>query len=93
MVNFLWGVRCVARRNVVPAGITFLVGRRIGRYNVVDVTWGLASCGGGVAALGTGDLFRRLLLLILVAVWGLRLAWHMAIKSGARARIRATGRC
>ena len=67
-------------------GITFVVGRRIGRYNVVDVTWGLGFVGvAAVAAvLGHGDLFRRLLLLVLVAVWGLRLAWHMVGKSAGK---------
>ncbi len=43
---------------VVLHGITFAIGRRIGRYNVVDVTWGLGFVGvGAVAAvLGSGDL-------------------------------------
>ena len=67
-------------------GITFAVGRGIGRYNVVDVTWGLGFVGvGAVAAvLGSGDLFRRILLFVLVAVWGLRLAWHMVQKSAGK---------
>ena len=71
---------------VVMHGITFAIGRRIGRYNVVDVTWGLGFVGvAGVAALlGSGDLFRRILLLILTAVWGLRLGWHMARKSAGK---------
>lgn len=68
---------------VVLHGLTFAIGRNIGRYNVVDVTWGLgfvvvaAVC----AAIGDGDPVRRLLVLVLVAVWGLRLAWHMYGKS------------
>ena len=64
---------------VVVHGITFLIGRRIGRYNVVDVAWGVGfvAVAAVAAAVGTGDLFRRVLLLVLVAVWGLRLAWHM----------------
>jgi steroid 5-alpha reductase family enzyme len=62
--------------------VTFFVGHRIGRYNVVDVTWGLsfvvvAAVG---AALGNGDLTRRLLVLALVTVWGARLAWHLTGK-------------
>ena len=67
-------------------GITFLIGRRIGRYNVVDVAWGVGFVAvAAVAAwLGTGDLFRRILLLVLVAVWGLRLAWHMVVKSAGK---------
>ena len=68
---------------VVVHGTTFLIGRRIGRYNVVDVTWGIGfvAVAAVAAALGTGDPFRRLLLLILVAVWGVRLSWHMIVKS------------
>jgi steroid 5-alpha reductase family enzyme len=71
---------------VVVHGITFLIGRRIGRYNIVDVAWGIGfvAVAAVAAALGTGDLFRRLLLLILVAVWGIRLAWHMIVKSAGK---------
>ena len=63
--------------------VTALIGARIGRHNVVDVTWG----GGFVlialisAATGTGELWRRLLLLALVGVWGLRLALHVFQRS------------
>ena len=71
---------------VVVHGVTFLIGRRIGRYNVVDVTWGIGfvAVAAVAAALGAGDLLRRLLLLALVAVWGLRLAWHMVVKSAGK---------
>lgn len=71
---------------VVLHGITFLVGRRIGRYNVVDVAWGLGfvAVAAIAAALGNGDPFRRILLLVLVAVWGLRLAGHMVVKSAGK---------
>ena len=70
----------------VMHGITFVIGRRIGRYNVVDVTWGLGFVGVAVVAavLGSGDLFRRVLLMVLVAMWGLRLAWHMVRKSAGK---------
>lgn len=71
---------------ILTYGITFLVGRRIGRYNVVDVTWGLSfvAVAAVAAVVGDGDRFRRLLLLALVAVWGLRLAWHMVNKSAGK---------
>jgi steroid 5-alpha reductase family enzyme len=71
---------------VVVYGATFLIGRRIGRYNVVDVTWGASFVvvAAVAAAVGTGDLVRRLLLLALVAIWGLRLAWHMVGKSAGK---------
>ncbi len=66
--------------------VTFAIGRRIGRYNVVDVAWGLGfvAVAAVAAAVGTGDLLRRLLLLTVVAVWGLRLAWHMHGKSAGK---------
>lgn len=68
---------------VVVYGITFVIGRRLGRYNVVDVTWGVSFVvvAAVAAVVGSGDAFRRLLLLGLVSVWGLRLAWHMVGKS------------
>ncbi|MGX1806229.1 DUF1295 domain-containing protein [Nocardia sp. NPDC055321] len=67
-------------------GTTYLIGRRIGRYNVVDVSWGL---GFVLVALigvlaGDGPLWRRLLLFVLVTVWGLRLSLHMHRKSAGR---------
>ncbi|WP_319456732.1 MULTISPECIES: DUF1295 domain-containing protein [unclassified Mycobacterium] len=71
---------------VLVYGATFLIGRRIGRYNVVDTAWGVSfvAVAAVAAVLGTGDVFRRLLLLALVAVWGLRLAWHMIGKSAGK---------
>jgi steroid 5-alpha reductase family enzyme len=85
-MNFV--VVCAASLAILAVvhGITFLIGRRIGRYNVVDVTWGIGfvAIAAVAAALGTGDLFRRVLLLVLVAVWGLRLAWHMIVKSAGK---------
>jgi steroid 5-alpha reductase family enzyme len=71
---------------ILTYGISFLVGRRIGRYNVVDVTWGagFVVVAALAVALGGGDPFRRSLLLGLVAVWGLRLAWHMVKKSAGK---------
>jgi steroid 5-alpha reductase family enzyme len=71
---------------VVVHGITFLIGRRIGRYNVVDAAWGIGfvAIAAVAAILGIGDLFRRILLLALVAVWGVRLAWHMIVKSAGK---------
>lgn len=71
---------------VVVYATTFFVGRCIGRYNVVDAAWGVGfvAVAAVAAALGSGDLFRRILLLALVAVWGLRLTWHMIVKSAGK---------
>jgi steroid 5-alpha reductase family enzyme len=63
--------------------VTFAIGRRIGRYNVVDVAWcvGFVAIAAVAATLGHGDETRRWLLLALVAIWGLRLSWHIQRKT------------
>jgi steroid 5-alpha reductase family enzyme len=63
----------------VLMAVTAWAGRRAGRVSVVDTSWGLGFVLVGVVAAVAGDgvLWRRLLLLALVGVWGLRLAWHM----------------
>src|ERR1700734_3906451 len=68
---------------VVVHGITFLIGRRIGRYNVVDVAWGVGfvAIAAVAAILGQGDPNRRWLLLALVSIWGVRLSWHIQRKT------------
>ncbi len=74
---------------------TFLVGRRIGRYNVVDVSWGLGFVLVALVAavIGDGDTLRRWLVVVLVAVWGLRLTGTCTPSPRARARTRVTWRC
>lgn len=71
---------------VVLQGTAFAVGHRIGRYNVVDVVWGLGFVGVAWIALilGDGDALRRWVFAVLVTVWGLRLSWHMHVKSKGR---------
>jgi steroid 5-alpha reductase family enzyme len=64
---------------VVLMVATAIEGHRQGRVSVVDTTWGLGFVVvAAVAALvGDGAGWRRLALLVIVALWGLRLAWHM----------------
>jgi steroid 5-alpha reductase family enzyme len=66
---------------------SWAIGRRVGRYNVVDVTWGLAFVAIAVTSLAwarsheavaTG---RQWLVLALVAIWGVRLAAYIAVRS------------
>lgn len=70
----------------VVRGATFVIGRNLGRYNVVDVAWGVGFI--AVAAvstvLGSGDLFRRILLLVLITLWAGRLSWHMVLKTAGK---------
>lgn len=63
--------------------VTFFVGERLGRHNVVDVAWGVSFVGVALcsAVLGDGDSTRKWLLAALVSMWGLRLAIHLAIRS------------
>jgi steroid 5-alpha reductase family enzyme len=66
--------------------VTFAIGRRIRRYNVVDVAWGAGFIvvAALAAVLGGGDATRRWLLLALVTGWGLRLSSHMYRKSAGK---------
>ena len=70
--------------------VTFAIGRKIGRYNVVDVAWGIgfvavaAACAVVGAVIGQGDPTRRWVLLALVSIWGLRLSWHIHRKTAGQ---------
>jgi steroid 5-alpha reductase family enzyme len=59
--------------------VTALAGRRLGRVSVVDTAWGLGFVlvAAVAAVVGHGSEPRRILLLAIVALWGLRLSWHM----------------
>jgi steroid 5-alpha reductase family enzyme len=71
---------------LVVHAVTFAIARRIGRYNVVDVAWGLGFIAVTLVAalLGDGDAARRWLLLTLVAIWGLRLSWYIGRRSAGK---------
>ncbi|MCE5288312.1 MAG: DUF1295 domain-containing protein [Nocardiaceae bacterium] len=64
-------------------GVTFLVGERLRRHNVVDVAWGLAFTLVAVtsALLGGGDSARNWLIAVLVTAWGLRLSVYLGVRS------------
>ncbi|WP_327071101.1 DUF1295 domain-containing protein [Kitasatospora sp. NBC_01302] len=63
----------------------FAVGVRTGRHRGVDVAWGLAFTAvawtGYALSAGHGDPGRRLLVTVLVTVWGLRLSAHIGWRS------------
>jgi steroid 5-alpha reductase family enzyme len=69
---------------------TWLVALRVGRHAVVDVVWGggfvvVAAVSLGLArAQDAGDPGRGLLVLLLTAVWGLRLAAHIARRNAGK---------
>lgn len=62
--------------------VTFAVALRTGLHRIVDVAWGIGFTAVAlvsyVMSAGDGDPGRRLLVTVLTAVWGLRLALHIA---------------
>lgn len=76
----LWALLAVA----VVMAVTIAVSRAQRRVVVVDVAWGLMFLAVAlvVAVVGDGTPWRRWLLLALVAVWSLRLAWHIGRRLG-----------
>lgn len=80
-VGVLWSLLGVA----TLLAITFAVGRAQRRHVVIDAAWGLGfvvvAAATFVTSAGHGDAGRRVLLLVLTALWGLRLAgflvWRM----------------
>ncbi|WP_420714570.1 DUF1295 domain-containing protein [Mycobacterium sp. Aquia_213] len=89
-LNFAQNLTLVSGASVlvlaVVHSVTFTIGRRIGRYNVVDVAWGIGfvAIAAVAATLGHGDPIRRWLLLALVTIWGLRLSWHIHRKTAGK---------
>lgn len=71
---------------IIVHATTFFIARAVGRYNVVDIAWGVGfiAVAAVVAALGSGDPSRRVLVLGLTAVWGLRLAAFLFVKTSGR---------
>lgn len=66
--------------------LAWLLAVRVGRYNVVDAVWGLSFVAIAVAdfawSAGEGaDDWRRVLVLVLVAIWGLRLSTYIGVRS------------
>ena len=67
----------------VLQALTWLWSRQAGKLAVVDVVWGAGFVVVGLVGLvlGSGDVTRRILLAVLVAIWGLRLSWHIFQRS------------
>ncbi len=60
---------------------TALWSRAVGRVSVVDVTWGSVFVVVAVVCAVIGGETRSWLLVLLTALWGLRLAWHILRRS------------
>src|SRR4051794_27475365 len=67
---------------VVVMAVTFAVALRAGKHAVIDVTWGLGFVVVAVVSLlVTGASVRGVLVVVMVALWGLRLAGHIYLRS------------
>ncbi|MFR9799141.1 DUF1295 domain-containing protein [Streptomyces sp. MS06] len=76
--NLLWA----AAAALAVLLLTFAVAVRRGVHRIVDIAWGVAFTAVAAvtfaASAGHGDPVRRTLVTVLTAVWGLRLAVHIA---------------
>jgi steroid 5-alpha reductase family enzyme len=84
--RFATGLSVTGAADVAVFAVTWLVARRLGRYNVVDVTWSLSIAAIAIAAYfwstdAGGDDARRALVLAMTAVWAIRLAGHIGKRS------------
>jgi steroid 5-alpha reductase family enzyme len=83
--SFAAALPATALAALLVLGATFLVALRVGRHAVVDVAWGLGfvaiALTAYVASTGDGDAGRRLLVVVMTTLWGLRLAAHIAWRS------------
>jgi steroid 5-alpha reductase family enzyme len=85
---------CVAFASLVTAALTMTVtawtARRAGRVSVVDTAWGIGLTLIALVAAVVGTLLdegngvRRWVLVALVAIWGLRLSWHMHVRNSGK---------
>lgn len=82
---FAWSLPVTALVVVALMAVTLGVALRLGKHAVVDVSWGLGLVAIATASFllgaGEGDSARRTLVLAMTAIWGLRLAAHIARRS------------
>jgi steroid 5-alpha reductase family enzyme len=90
VTDFLIVTATAAAVCVVAMLLTAYAARRAGRVSVVDVTWGLAITAVALVSAVLGDVldepasWRRWLLVAIIALWGLRLSWHIHRRNTGR---------
>jgi steroid 5-alpha reductase family enzyme len=86
LISELWPVLVATGLAAVLLQLaTFVIGVRIGRLSVVDITWGasfalIAVVGWLTSSSSDGDPLRRGLIAVLTCIWGLRLAVHIGLR-------------
>jgi steroid 5-alpha reductase family enzyme len=83
---FLTGLALTFGVSALVFVLTWLIALRVGRFNIVDVTWGLAFAAIAATSFlwssGHGENnTRRLLVLVLTCLWGVRLAVYIGVRS------------
>jgi steroid 5-alpha reductase family enzyme len=74
-----WGLIASALIALMAMLLTYQKAKKIDNFSIVDVTWSLnftliSIC---FTLLSTGSLVHRVCLLLVIAAWSLRLAWHL----------------
>ena len=79
--RFLTGLPIVAGAIAVVVAVAFLVAIRVGRHSVIDIAWGFAFAVVAATSFawssGHGSVSIRMLVLVMTAAWGLRLAGYI----------------
>ncbi len=83
---FLTGLALTLAVSLALFVVSWLVAVRVGRFNVVDIVWGMsfivtATVSFFWSAGHDASTWRRVLVLVLVTVWGGRLSGYIAIRS------------
>ncbi|WP_031160010.1 DUF1295 domain-containing protein [Streptosporangium roseum] len=79
LAAFAWSLLLSAVALTALLALTLAVALRVGRHSVIDVAWGLGFTAVALVSYASsgGDPARRLLVLVLTAAWGVRLAAHI----------------
>lgn len=83
---FLTGLALTFAVSLALFVLSWVVAIRIGRFNIVDVVWGKSFIVTAIVSFfwsagHDASTWRRILVLVLVAVWGGRLAVYIAVRS------------
>jgi steroid 5-alpha reductase family enzyme len=82
---FGWATLAAGGALSIVVAAAFAVGVRTGKHTVMDAAFGACIAAAGLvsflASPGDGNAVRRWLLLVASVAWGVRLAWHIAVRA------------
>ena len=69
----------------VVMAVSFVIGAATGKYSIIDAVWGpgfvVIAAVSFLSSIGRGDTALRLILLVTVAIWGLRLGGYILLRN------------